>query len=80
MKITNNKIEEWFKNKYSDDIEYDGLKIIRTERRGGKSIEVKVISFGRKVGWFEGDESDRFFKEAENHFDWQFCIRRPDPI
>jgi hypothetical protein len=78
--ITNAQIEEWFKNNFSQHVEYDGLKIERFEKYGRKYADVKVISFGRKVGWFEGCLDEDFFQSAFTHFKWQFNVNNPSPI
>jgi len=73
-KITNKEIKDFIEEKYSEHIEYDGIKIERFEKFGSDKIDIKVISYGRKIGWFEGFNDETLFKNMENHFNWQFSV------
>tara|TARA_B110000977_G_scaffold86002_1_gene114627 strand:+ start:7166 stop:7393 length:228 start_codon:yes stop_codon:yes gene_type:complete len=70
-KITNKKIKEFIFEKYDAHIEYDGVKIERNI--DGYDIDVKIISFGRKICWFQGDNYN-FFESMETQINWQLCI------
>ena len=71
VKITDKAIKEFFQNNYSEVVEYDGIKITREDTKWGVKIEVKVISMGRKIAWFEGIENEKFFDKYKTHTDWQ---------
>ena len=71
FKITDKQIKEFFKNRYSELVEYDGIKITREETKWGVQIDVKVISCGKKICWFQGLENEKFFNKYTIHTDWQ---------
>jgi hypothetical protein len=71
-KITNKKIKEFISEKYDSHIEYDGVKIERDV--DGYEIDVKIISFGRKIAWFQSNNYN-FFENMETHINWQLDIR-----
>lgn len=73
--ITNKKIKDFISKKYSNHIDYDGVKIERNKDKAGYDIDVKIISFGRKITWFQGNERDDFFERFENHTNWQLGIK-----
>ena len=72
-KITNKKIKQYISENYGEHIEYDGIKIERNV--DGCDIDVKIISYGRKITWFQGDERDDFFERFKTHTNWQLGIR-----
>ena len=74
-RITNKKIKEFIAEKYGKHIEYDGVKINRNKDETGYDLDIKIISFGRKLTWFRGDERDSFFESFEKHTNWQLGIR-----
>ena len=75
MKITNSSIKKFISDRYGDVIEYDGVKIERKVRHGKwHVVDVKIVSFGRKIGWFEGHDEEDFFDKMKIHFDWQFGV------
>tara|TARA_R110002124_G_C8696278_1_gene493540 strand:+ start:386 stop:607 length:222 start_codon:yes stop_codon:yes gene_type:complete len=71
-KVTNKKIKEFISENYDSHIEYDGVKIERDV--DGYDIDVKIISYGRKIAWFQGDEYG-FFERFRTHLNWQLQIR-----
>ncbi|MFV0377783.1 MAG: hypothetical protein ACK5JD_10845 [Mangrovibacterium sp.] len=73
-KITDKAIREFFKENYSDVVEYDGLKIEREKTKWGVQIDVKVISMGRKIAWFQGVDNEQFFEKYKTHTDWQLRV------
>lgn len=74
-RITNKKIKEFIAEKYSNHIDYDGVKIDRNRDETGYDLDIKIISFGRKLTWFQGDERDDFFERFESHTNWQLGVR-----
>ena len=74
-KITNKKIKDFIKEKYGNHIEYDGVKIIRDKNETGYDLDIKIISYGRKLCWFQGDENENFFRTYEINTNWQLGIR-----
>lgn len=68
-RITNKKIKQYISENYGGYIEYDGVKIERNV--DGYDIDVKIISYGRKITWFQGNERDDFFEMFKTHTDWQ---------
>ena len=74
IKITDKEIKSFIKEKYSDAIDYDGVRIEREERKFGIKIDVKIISFGKKIAHFQGYETDKFFEQYEIHTNWQLGV------
>lgn len=75
--VTNKEIKDWFAENYGHLLEYDGIKIEKTDNSGksySNQKHMKVISYGRVVAQFEGfcDTKERYFREGKTHLDWVF--------
>ncbi len=74
MKITDKQIKDFISKNYGEHIEYDGVKIERNKTSFGNKIDVRIISFGKKITWFQGYEDDKFWSKFDIHTKWQLQI------